>query len=84
MHVDLGQGTYTIDTLVASQLKMITEEMARLKSELYSEHGGLGEIQRQLETLKSNPLMRLAFARWIFRVAFVSLVVLRTSQGLCL
>jgi hypothetical protein len=44
--------------LAAWQLKMITEEMARLKSELYSEHGGLGEIQKQLETLKSNPLMR--------------------------
>jgi len=37
---------------------MITEEMSRLKSELYSEHGGLAEIQRSLETLKTNPLMR--------------------------
>ena len=46
------------DSAPHGQLKAITDEMARLKSELYSEHGGLGEIQKQLETLKTNPIMR--------------------------
>ena len=45
------------------QLKMITEEMARLKSELYSEHGGLADIQRSLQTLKGHPMMRSDVAR---------------------
>jgi hypothetical protein len=37
---------------------MIQEEMTRLKSELYSETGGLADIQRSLQTLKQNPMMR--------------------------
>ena len=40
---------------------MITEEMARLKSELYSENGGLGEIQKSLEALKGNPLLGFVY-----------------------
>ena len=45
-------------TMLQEQLKMISEEMNKLKSELYSEQGGLAEklteITRQASTLEGN------------------------------
>ena len=54
----LADITRTVQTEMAQQLKMIQDEMMRLKSELYSETGGLADIQKSLETLKTNPAMQ--------------------------
>jgi hypothetical protein len=48
---------------MASQLKGIMEEMNRLKGELYSDQGGLGEIQRSLQQLKAHADMAEAAGR---------------------
>lgn len=42
---------------MAQQLKMITEEMNRLKAELRSEDGGIAELHRSLASLQNNPLL---------------------------
>ena len=52
-----GASALTRGRRCVGQLKMITQEMARLKSELYSENGGLAEIQKSLETLKGTPML---------------------------
>ncbi|EKX38751.1 hypothetical protein GUITHDRAFT_115080 [Guillardia theta CCMP2712] len=53
----LAEITRTVQQEMAEQLKMITQEMNRLKAELYSENGGLAEIQRSLESFKSTKML---------------------------
>lgn len=50
MHEALAGATADI----ATQLKSITDEMNRLKSELYSSDGGLGSITQELEKIKQQ------------------------------
>jgi hypothetical protein len=44
----------SVQVEMATQLKSIMEEMNRLKGELYSDTGGLAEVQRSLEMLKAS------------------------------
>lgn len=54
MSLQVAEIARNVQVEMATQLKAIMEEMNRLKGELYSDTGGLADVQRSLEMLKAS------------------------------